>query len=63
MKPKLLIYNLTFPPDQVSTAYLVADIAKGVSDAGWDVEVFTSTPHYNFSQDFKNISSSPKKYN
>ena len=54
MRPKLLVYNLTFPPDQVSTAYLVADIVKGVSEEGWDVKVFTSTPHYNFSNDFTN---------
>ena len=56
MSHKLLIYNLTFPPDQVSTAYLISDIAKGFHDAGWKVTVFTSTPHYNFSKNFRNIS-------
>lgn len=51
-KPRLLIYSLIFPPDQVSTAYLYGDIAQGFLDEGWDVEVFTTTPHYNFEKDF-----------
>jgi len=63
VRPKLLVYNLTFPPDQVSTAYLVADIVKGVSEEGWDVQVFTSTPHYNFSKDFTKISSKSGFFN
>lgn len=51
-KPRLLIHSLIFPPDQVSTAYLYGDIAQGFIDEGWDVEVFTTTPHYNFEKDF-----------
>lgn len=55
-KPRLLIHSLIFPPDQVSTAYLYGDIAKGFIDEGWDVEVFTTTPHYNYEDDFLKIS-------
>lgn len=51
-KPRLLIHSLIFPPDQVSTAYLYGDIAEGFINGGWDVEVFTTTPHYNFEGDF-----------
>lgn len=52
-KPKLLIHSLIFPPDQVSTAYLYGDLAKGLVDSGWSIEVFTTTPHYNYKGDFK----------
>ena len=53
---KLLIHALTFPPDQVSTAYLYGDIAQKFISEGWEVEVFTTVPHYNYSQDFQAVS-------
>lgn len=53
---KLLIQSLTFPPDQVSTAYIYGDIALKFAKEGWNVEVFTSTPHYNYVDDFRAVS-------
>lgn len=47
MKKKILIHSLVFSPDSVSTAYLYNDIALGFRDAGYDVVVLTTTPHYN----------------
>lgn len=44
---KVLIHSIVFSPDGVSTAYLYNDIAKGLIDAGLDVVVLTTTPHYN----------------
>lgn len=46
-KPRLLIHSLIFPPDQVSTAYLYGDIARTFVEKGWEVDVFTTIPHYN----------------
>lgn len=45
--PRLLIHSLIFPPDQVSTAYLLGDISKKFTERGWEVGVFTTMPHYN----------------
>ena len=53
---KLLIHALTFPPDQVSTAYLYGDIAQKFVSEGWEVEVFTTIPHYNYSENFSAVS-------
>lgn len=53
---KLLIHALTFPPDQVSTAYLYGDIAQKFVSEGWEVEVFTTVPHYNYSENFRAVS-------
>lgn len=47
MKKKLLIHSIVFSPDGVSTAYLYNDIAIGFKNAGFDVVVLTTTPHYN----------------
>ena len=47
IKKKLLIHSIVFSPDGVSTAYLYNDIALGFKDAGYDVVVLTTTPHYN----------------
>ena len=47
MKKRVLIHSLVFSPDGVSTAYLYGDIAKSLKDAGFDVTVLTTTPHYN----------------
>ncbi len=46
-KKKILIHSLVFSPDGVSTAYLYNDIALALKDAGYDVVVFTTNPHYN----------------
>lgn len=47
MKKKILINSLVFPPDGVSTAYLMGDIASSLKAYGYDVVVLTTTPHYN----------------
>ena len=44
---KILIHSIVFSPDGVSTAYLYNDLALGWTDAGYEVVVLTSTPHYN----------------
>ncbi len=44
---KILIHSIVFSPDCVSTAYLYNDIALGFKDAGYEVVVLTTTPHYN----------------
>jgi len=44
---KILIHSIVFSPDGVSTAYLYNDIVLGFKDAGYDVVVLTTTPHYN----------------
>lgn len=44
---KILIHSLIFSPDGVSTAYLYSDIARQLHDAGHEVVVLTTTPHYN----------------
>jgi colanic acid biosynthesis glycosyl transferase WcaI len=44
---KILIHSIVFSPDSVSTAYIYNDIALGFKDAGYEVLVLTTTPHYN----------------
>lgn len=44
---RILIYSLIFSPDGVSTAYLYNDLAKGFKEAGHEVVVLTTTPHFN----------------
>jgi glycosyltransferase involved in cell wall biosynthesis len=46
-RKKILIHSIVFSPDGVSTAYLYNDIAIGFKNAGYEVVVLTSTPHYN----------------
>ena len=46
-KKKILIHSLVFSPDGVSTAYLYNDIALAFQNAGYDVVVLTTTPHFN----------------
>lgn len=46
-KKKILIHSIVFSPDGVSTAYLYNDIALGLKNAGYEVVVLTTTPHYN----------------
>jgi colanic acid biosynthesis glycosyl transferase WcaI len=43
----LLILSLVFPPDSVSTAEIMADLAVDLRDRGHSVTVLTTTPHYN----------------
>lgn len=47
MKRKVLIHSIAFSPDGVSTGYLYSDIANALKDAGYDVVVLTTTPHFN----------------
>ena len=47
MKKRILIHSLVFNPDGVSTAYLYGDIALALKQAGHEVKVLTTTPHYN----------------
>lgn len=44
---KILIHSLIFSPDGVSTAYLYNDIALAFRQAGYDVVVLSTTPHFN----------------
>ena len=47
IRKKILIHSIVFSPDGVSTAYLYNDIALGFKDAGYEVVILTTTPHYN----------------
>lgn len=47
MSKKVVIHSLVFSPDGVSTAYIYNDIALGFKNAGHEVLVLTTTPHYN----------------
>lgn len=44
---RVLIVSVVAPPDQVSTAQLVGEIAEDLADLGHDVRVLTTMPHYN----------------
>lgn len=44
---KILIHTIVFSPDGVSTAYLYNDIANKLKESGYEVVVYTTTPHYN----------------
>lgn len=44
---KLLIISLVFPPDNVSTAHIVGDLAEELARAGAEVSVISTVPHYN----------------
>jgi colanic acid biosynthesis glycosyl transferase WcaI len=44
---KILILSLVFPPDQVSTAQIMGDIAADLKKQGHQVTVITTMPHYN----------------
>jgi len=48
----VLIYSLIYPPDGVSTAYLYGEIVEGLLKAGNTVDVLTTVPHYNRSEDW-----------
>jgi colanic acid biosynthesis glycosyl transferase WcaI len=44
---RVLILTLVFPPDSVSTAEIMGDLAVDLHRRGHDVAVVTTTPHYN----------------
>ena len=44
---RILILSLVFPPDQVSTAQIMGDIASDLKEHGHHVTVITTIPHYN----------------
>jgi colanic acid biosynthesis glycosyl transferase WcaI len=44
---RVLVLSLLFPPDNVSTAHIMGDLALDLKSSGHDVTVITATPHYN----------------
>jgi colanic acid biosynthesis glycosyl transferase WcaI len=44
---RVLILSLLFPPDRVSTAEIMGDLAVDLRVRGHDVSVVTTAPHYN----------------
>lgn len=44
---KVLILTLVFPPDGVSTAHVMGDLAQDLKSRGHEVSVVTTMPHYN----------------
>ena len=55
---KILFLSLVFPPDNVSTAQIMGDLAVDLRNMGHDVEVLTTTPHYN--RDFESEAKQPR---
>ncbi|HUS88220.1 MAG TPA: glycosyltransferase family 4 protein [Desulfosporosinus sp.] len=47
---RVLLHTIVFPPDGVSTAYIMADLAVELKHLGHTVCVLTTTPHYNIDQ-------------
>lgn len=45
--PNVLILSLVFPPDSVSTAEIMGDLAQDLRALGHSVSVVTTMPHYN----------------
>jgi colanic acid biosynthesis glycosyl transferase WcaI len=45
--PNVLILSLVFPPDSVSTAEIMGDLAQDLRALGHSVTVVTTVPHYN----------------
>jgi colanic acid biosynthesis glycosyl transferase WcaI len=43
----ILILSLVFPPDSVSTAQIIGDLAEDLTALGNSVTVLTTSPHYN----------------
>lgn len=44
---RILFLSLVFPPDSVSTAQIMGDLAVDLHKMGHEIEVLTTTPHYN----------------
>jgi glycosyltransferase involved in cell wall biosynthesis len=42
----ILIYTLVFSPDQVSNAYVIVNLARGLQELGHEIKILTTTPHY-----------------
>src|SRR5437588_4783406 len=47
----VLVLSLVFPPDNVSTAHIMGNLASDLKRAGHNVSVITTTPHYNIDAD------------
>lgn len=47
---RVLLHSLVFPPDGVSTAYIMSDLALELKRLGHQITVLTTTPHYNVDQ-------------
>lgn len=47
----VLVLSLVFPPDAVSTAQIMGDLAEDLQRQGHSVSVVTTTPHYNHDAD------------
>jgi len=47
----VLILTLVFPPDNVSTAHIIGDLACDLHARGHSVTVLTTTPHFNRDQE------------
>ena len=43
----VVLLSLVFRPDNVSTAHVMAELARDLTSLGHHVTVFTTTPHYN----------------
>ena len=43
----ILLLTLVFPPDSVSTAVLLGELAQELHHLGHELTVLTTTPHYN----------------
>lgn len=48
---RVLVLSLVFPPDAVSTAQIMGDLAEDLQREGHSVAVVTTTPHYNHDAD------------
>lgn len=44
---RILIHSIAFSPDGVSTAYIYNDLAEAFKERGFEVQVLTTTPHFN----------------
>lgn len=44
---RILLHSIVFFPDNVSTAYIMTDLALQLKQLGHSVSVLTTTPHYN----------------
>lgn len=44
---RILLHSIVFFPDNVSTAYIMTDLALQLKQLGHSVTVLTTTPHYN----------------
>jgi len=44
---RVLLHSIVFFPDNVSTAYIMTDLALQLKQLGHNVTVLTTTPHYN----------------